>query len=196
MKFESDTKSGDYDIILDITSFQDLVNKGWKIKYNKKEGKDQYLKKKDEPTIIVGVIGNGNKGKSFFLEKLSGYNIPKGFNIKTEGLSIRYGTSQEHNIAILDSAGQETPLLKVASEKNENIKEGNIFSNNNKEIKDTSNANSNPRENGDTKEVSVKQYNPQKEENKSMKILKIIILKKIAIQKMKILNLRNIPEIN
>ena len=106
LKFESDCKSGDYDIILDITSFQDLVTKGWIIKYNKKEGKSQYLKKKDEPTIIVGVIGNGNKGKSFFLEKLSGYDIPKGFNIKTEGLSIRYGTSQDHNVAILDSAGQ------------------------------------------------------------------------------------------
>ena len=167
LKFESDTKSGDYDIILDITSFQDLVTKGWKIKYNKKEGKAQYLKKKDEPTIIVGVIGNGNKGKSFFLEKLSGYDIPKGFNIKTEGLSIRYASSQEHNIAILDSAGQETPLLKVAIDKNENIKEGNVYSNNNKEINDTSNANSKPRENGDSKEVNNMQCNPQKEENKS-----------------------------
>ena len=167
LKFESDTKSGDYDIILDITSFQDLVTKGWKIKYNKKEGKAQYLKKKDEPTIIVGVIGNGNKGKSFFLEKLSGYDIPKGFNIKTEGLSIRYASSQEHNIAILDSAGQETPLLKVAIDKNENIKEGNVCSNNNKEINDTSNANSKPRENGDSKEVNNMQCNPQKEENKS-----------------------------
>jgi hypothetical protein len=39
LKFESDTKSGDYDIILDITSFQDLVSKGWKIKYNKKKEK-------------------------------------------------------------------------------------------------------------------------------------------------------------
>ena len=167
LKFESDTKSGDYDIILDINSFQDLVSKGWKIKYNKKEGKSQYLKKKDEPTIIVGVIGNGNKGKSFFLEKLSGYDIPKGFNIKTEGLSIRYGTSQEHNIAILDSAGQETPLLKVTNEKNDYIKEGNVCSKNNKEINDTSNANSNPKEHGNNKEVNDKQCNPQKEENKS-----------------------------
>ena len=163
LKFESDSKTGDYDIILDITSFQDLVNKdkGWIIKYNKKDGKKMYETKKDEPTIIVGVIGNGNKGKSFFLEKLSGYNIPKGFNIKTEGLSIRYGTSQEHNVAILDSAGQETPLLKVV---NENKKKENISSNNIEEKKDIQDANSMPQENGDTKELKVKPNEQKKDE--------------------------------
>ena len=159
LKFESDNKSGDYDIVLDITSFQDLVNqdKGWKIKYNKKDGKEIYLKKKDEPTIIVGVIGNGNKGKSFFLEKLSGYDIPKGFNIKTEGLSIRYGRSQEHNVAILDSPGQETPLLKVV---NKII----ISSNDNKEKKEIQNANSLPQENGDSKEVNNNHLAQEKDE--------------------------------
>ncbi len=116
IKFETDSKPGDYDIILDITSFQDLINKGWLIYYNKEEGRKKYQEKKEELTIIVGVIGNGNKGKSFFLEKLSGYDIPKGFNIKTKGLSIRYGTSSDHNVAILDSAGQETPLLKVTND--------------------------------------------------------------------------------
>ena len=115
-KFESDSKTGEYDIILDITSFRDLIKEGWVVKYNKEEGKKKYLQKKDEPTIVVGVIGNGNKGKSFILEKLSGYEIPKGFNVKTIGLSIRYGTSKEHNVAILDSAGQETPLLKMEKE--------------------------------------------------------------------------------
>ena len=163
LKFESDSKSGDYDIILDITSFQDLVNKdkGWIIKYNKKDGKKKYETKKDEPTIIVGVIGNGNKGKSFFLEKLSGYDIPKGFNIKAEGLSIRYGTSQEHNVAILDSAGQETPLLKVV---NENKTKENASSNNIEEKKDIQDANSIPQENGDTKEVKDKPNEQKKDE--------------------------------
>ena len=166
LKFESDSKSGDYDIILDITSFQDLVNKGWIIKYNKKEGKAQYLKKKEEATIIVGVIGNGNKGKSFFLEKLSGYDIPKGFNIKTEGLSIRYGTSQEHNVAILDSAGQETPLLKVVNEikKNESITEGNSCSNSNEEIKDIPNSNSNLQANGEVKEANDEHFDQKKDD--------------------------------
>ena len=158
LKFESDNKSGDYDIVLDITSFQDLVNKdkGWKIKYNKKDGKEIYLKKKDEPTIIVGVIGNGNKGKSFFLEKLSGYNIPKGFNIKTEGLSIRYGRSQEHNVAILDSAGQETPLLKV-------VNKAIALSPSSEEKKEIQNANSQTQENEDTKDVNDN-HDPEKDE--------------------------------
>ena len=66
-----------------------MVKGGWKVKY-KDGARDNYLQKKEEKQIIVGVIGNGNKGKSFFLEKLSGYQIPKGFNLKTEGLSIRY----------------------------------------------------------------------------------------------------------
>ena len=41
------------------------------------------------------MIGNRNKGKSFLLEKLSEYQIPKGFNVKTEWLSIRYGEEKE-----------------------------------------------------------------------------------------------------
>ena len=123
LQFESDCKIGEYDIILNITSFKDLVNGGWTVKY--KDGlKENYTKKINENTIVVGVIGNGNKGKSFFLEKLSGYKIPQGFNVKTEGLSIRYGTKKDHIIAILDSAGQETPLLKMNndSENNSNKK--------------------------------------------------------------------------
>ena len=111
IQFKCDCKSGEYDIVLNITSFKSLLLDGWEIKYNKKDGKKNYLSKKDEQTIVVGVIGNGDKGKSFILEKLSGYDIPKGFSVKTEGLSIRYATRVDHNIAILDSAGQESPLL-------------------------------------------------------------------------------------
>ena len=122
LKFSNDDKDGFYDIIVDITSIKNLNNFGWLVKYpNKDKGRDYYLKKGFEPTIVVGVIGNGNKGKSFFLEKLSEYEIPKGFNVKTEGLSIRFGESESHNLAILDSAGQETPLLKEDNnENNEN----------------------------------------------------------------------------
>ena len=135
LKFESDSKIGEYDIVLDINSFKCLTKDGWQIKYNKEEGKQKYLKKKNERTIVVGVIGNGNQGKSFILEKLSGYEIPKGFNVKTEGISIRYGTSKDHNVAILDSAGQETPLLKMET-KNENLidEEPNINKNENEHL--------------------------------------------------------------
>jgi len=114
LKFKSDNnEKAFYDIIVNITSIKNLNNEGWIVKYPKEEkGRDYYNIAKDDPTIKVGVIGNGNKGKSFLLEKLSEYEIPKGFNVKTEGLSIRYGEEKDHKLAILDSAGQETPLLK------------------------------------------------------------------------------------
>ena len=126
--FEFDKKIGSYDIIIDIQSIKDLPKKGWKIKYPNENGKDYYMRKKKEKTIVVGVIGNRNKGKSFLLEKLSGYEIPIGFNIKTEGLSVRYAEKNNHNIAILDSAGQETSLYKEFNYNDEN-------NNNNEEAK-------------------------------------------------------------
>ena len=100
-----------YDIIVDIKSFKPLLKNGWKIKFP--NNKNIYEKNKTKPTIIVGVVGNGNKGKSFVLQKLSNYKIPEGFAIKTEGLSIKFSEIENKNIAILDSAGQETPLLEM-----------------------------------------------------------------------------------
>ena len=137
LKFQSDCKTGEYDIILDINSIMSLIKEGWNVIYNQKEGKNLYLNKKKEKTIVVGVIGNKNMGKTFFLEKLCRYDIPKGFNVKTIGLSVRYGTTVKHNVAILDSAGQETPLLKMEKsnqvlkneEKDEDEDEDELFEN-------------------------------------------------------------------
>jgi hypothetical protein len=103
-----DKKEG-YDIVIDITSMYDLISCGWEIKYPK--GKEEYERKMKMDTIVIGVIGNRNKGKSFILQKLSGYKVPQGYSIITEGLSIKYGEEEDHCIAILDSAGKETPLL-------------------------------------------------------------------------------------
>ena len=111
--FLNDNYNGFYDIIIDIKSIANLNKEGWEINYSNREF---YNSKKDCPTITIGVIGNGNKGKSFFLQKLSEYNIPKGFNVKTKGLSIRYAEKEDHNLTILDSAGQETPLLNNNNE--------------------------------------------------------------------------------
>ena len=104
-KNDEDTK---YDIVIDITSLRNLNTVGWNIKYPK--GKEEYKRKSIKDAIIVGILGNRNKGKSFILQKLSGFPIAKGFSIVTEGLSIKYG-EEDHCIAILDSAGKETPLL-------------------------------------------------------------------------------------
>jgi len=125
-------KGGDYDIILCADSIKNLTSIGWKIKYNKKEGKKVYENSKNKETIVVGVVGNGNKGKSFLLKKLSNYNVPMGYNVKTEGLSIIYGKTEKKNLAILDSAGQETPLL-IPKKDDNNI--NNNINNNSNEIK-------------------------------------------------------------
>ena len=114
---------GAYDIILDINSVGNLSSEGWNVKYPK--GKEEYERKMKMDSIIIGVIGNRNKGKSFILQKLSGYDIPQGFSVVTEGLSVKYGEEKDHCIAILDSAGKETPLLnpktKLSNDENDNI---------------------------------------------------------------------------
>ena len=127
---KDDDKDRAYDIIVAINSFFELNTKGWLVKYPK--GKEEYEKKSKMDTIIVGVIGNRNKGKSFILQKLSGNNIPIGFFVFTEGLSIKYGEKEDHCIAILDSAGKEGPLLNPDKDFLKNIQD-NINKNNSNE---------------------------------------------------------------
>ena len=49
---------------------------------DKKVEKKNYDKKKDKPSVVVSVIGNQNKGKSWILGKISGEEIPKGLQLK------------------------------------------------------------------------------------------------------------------
>ena len=67
IRFEDDKleSKSSYDIVIDISSMYDLISTGWKIKYPK--GKEEYEIKNEMDTIIIGVIGNRNKGKSFIL---------------------------------------------------------------------------------------------------------------------------------
>ena len=110
-----------YHIIIGANSILSLNNDGWEIKYPKK--KEVYEDLKTKPMIIVGVVGNRNKGKSFILGKLTDYKVPQGFSIKTEGISVCFGDKEDHCIAILDSAGQEVPLLQSANNLKEKNKE-------------------------------------------------------------------------
>ena len=110
--FEGNKKNANefYDTILNINSILD-VNKGWEIKFNSKKGKEEYDKMVKEDILKVGVIGNGNKGKSFFLSKISDYELPTGTSIRTEGLSLKFPDNSNKKIILMDSAGFETPLL-------------------------------------------------------------------------------------
>ena len=101
-----------YDIIIKINSIRDIL-KGWKIEFSKK-GKDDYDKMKVRSFLKIGAIGDGNKGKTFLLQKLADIELPTGYSIKTEGLSIRCPDidSENQNIILLDSKGSEYPLLE------------------------------------------------------------------------------------
>ena len=124
-KYYSNKKSVDfYDIIVNIESVKD-INKGWEIKMNKR-GEENYKLYKNKKILKIGVIGNANKGKSYLLSKISKIDLPSGTSIRTEGLSIKY-PELEHfknrKIALLDSAGLETPVLKECEEDKEISKE-------------------------------------------------------------------------
>ena len=114
-----------YHIIILTNSILSLNDIGWEIKFPR--GEEEYNKEILKKMIIVGVVGNRNKGKSFILGKLTDYVVPQGFSISTEGISVRFGDKAEHCIAILDSAGQEVPLLNSSI----NLKENNVEVKNN-----------------------------------------------------------------
>ena len=107
-----------YDVIVHIDSIKD-INEGWKIEYNNNtKGYESY---KNQKLIKIGIIGNSNKGKSFILSKLSKIKLPSGTSIRTEGLSIKYPDLDLFNnrrIALLDSAGLETPVLNLNNQNN------------------------------------------------------------------------------
>ena len=109
-----------YDVIVHINSIKD-INKGWAVEMSNK-AKEQYENFKNQKIIKIGIIGNSNKGKSFLLSKISKIQLPSGTSIRTEGLSIKYPDLEQfkdRKIALLDSAGLETPVLKIDKNKKE-----------------------------------------------------------------------------
>ena len=106
-----------YDLVIKIDSFRNLKKKeqgdyGCDILYSKDFN---YSERTKEELVRIGVVGNGNRGKSFILSKLTNFKVPSGFSIKTEGISLKYPdmkTKDGKGIVIIDSAGFETPLLE------------------------------------------------------------------------------------
>lgn len=109
-----------YDIIVDVDSLSHIT-KGWKVKFTE-IGKKNYDIMKDKEVLIVGVVGNRNRGKSFVLSKLSKQILPDGTSIKTEGISIKYPEmkdGKEAKYILMDSAGFENALLENDEFKND-----------------------------------------------------------------------------
>ena len=103
-----------YDVIVCIQSIKDVI-KGWNVIFSErfKNYKEIFI---NDKVLKIGIIGNSNKGKSFILSKLSKIQLPYGTSIKTEGLSIKYPDLEKYKnrkIALLDSAGLETPVVKT-----------------------------------------------------------------------------------
>ena len=115
-----DKKAEDfYDVIFKINSIINL-SEGWDILMTE-EGEKNYGTFSKQSIIRIGVIGNENKGKTTILKKLSDFNLPTGYSIKTEGLSIKYPQLKDHpnlKLALLDSAGLETPILNFQKDNN------------------------------------------------------------------------------
>ena len=153
-----------YDLIVDIKSIKN-IDQGWNLKMNER-GLQNYLKYVKEEVIIIGVIGNSNKGKSFILQKLTQLNLLSGPHIRTEGLSVKYPELDGHEnrkIVLLDSAGLETPVLNDELENIENIekvqKEPDIIDGGNNDAPKC--ANLNEKENGN-------EMNEKKEQDKTI----------------------------
>ena len=75
LKYDKEEFSADkfYDVIIKINTLKD-IKKGWEIKLNQENKYDSLIKNR---SLRVGVIGNGNKGKSFFLQKIIWKRITK-----------------------------------------------------------------------------------------------------------------------
>ena len=95
-----------YDIIVNINSMQNIKN-GWEVKINE-NGKKIIDSKEKMKKLVIGVMGNRNKGKSFLLQAISGEKMQIGTTINTIGLSIKFS---EDKFVLLDSEGSESPIL-------------------------------------------------------------------------------------
>ena len=96
-----------YDTVIKASTFFKVLDEsGWEIRKNMKnqigiDGVD---------TIVVSILGNFGKGKSWILSYLSDRQLPFGHNIHTEGLSCIYPESLNIPITYMDSAGFDEPL--------------------------------------------------------------------------------------
>jgi len=96
--------------VINITHIRNL-QEGWEVKINDWK---QFLDLAKKSGVIVTVVGNYNKGKTFLFELLSGTKMPYGFNTNTQGISIVYLNDKEGAkdtpVIGLDTRGGALPL--------------------------------------------------------------------------------------
>ena len=112
-------KENEYDIVIDIDSIMSLNKKGWKIEYIGDKNKLKSIIE-EKKKVIVSILGNSNRGKTYLLQKLSNMNLKAGYQIQTKGLSFKVVNEE---IIYLDTAGTNTPLLIEDGKKRPNKEE-------------------------------------------------------------------------
>ena len=107
-----------YDMVLDFSNFEQLRQDGWKIIWPNKaqdEAKKRYYKCNENKNVVVGILGNKNRGKSFLLGRIIGkdnFINKSGFLVTTQGISANFPLLDDNtNIITLDTAGKDNPLL-------------------------------------------------------------------------------------
>lgn len=115
-----------YDVILDFSSFEQLKKEGWNAIFTKL-GKKKFEKCKKENNIVIGILGNKNRGKSYLLGrilKMKEYENPNGFLVTTSGISCIFPKLEQNDntFITLDSAGKDNPLLQNVFFNNEQDK--------------------------------------------------------------------------
>ena len=97
-----------YDIIIDFVSLLEM-EKGLKI--YQKQGFD--ISKEIRDVVIIGIIGESKKGKTYILSKISKIDLPYGNSVITKGLSIKFPQLDVNkNFILIDTVGNENPLLQ------------------------------------------------------------------------------------
>ena len=127
-KNDKDNPINYYEVIIDVDSFRHLLKEegnndwGWNVQIKDNFNYEEKIK---NDYVSIGVVGNGNRGKSFLLSKISNFSFPIGYSVKTKGISVKYPLEKmgNQNIVILDSAGFETPVLETSDFKLGNTKD-------------------------------------------------------------------------
>ena len=109
--FFTDKDSSNYDMILNFNSFEQLRQNGWTANFTI-EGKNKYDNSINENNVVIGVLGNKNRGKSYLLERImknKDYKSPSGFLVTTYGISCNFPTLEDTggSFVTLDTAGKD-----------------------------------------------------------------------------------------
>jgi len=120
-----------YDLVIHIDSLRDLMGAGWKLSYSEynKLAKQKIKDSLNSSKISIGLIGYENVGKTHFLNKLCGDNLPLGFNYHTQGLSFKISENENFPFIYADAAGCGKPFpyfmnsISEKDQKDQNIEE-------------------------------------------------------------------------